>query len=144
MTTAVLTAIEEALNAHLVGLVFSPVVPIAWQNLSYTPMVGHTYLRPKLFPNRTDVGAVGVNAPRRHRGLYQVSVYGAVDVGLADTWIADAIIEHFNAEVLERNGVRVRIGSFDGSASVPSRLSSFREGEWNVIPVTIPWWNDTY
>ena len=138
--------IKSALNYHLSQLVLSPVHQVAWDNTSYTPVIGTPYLAPVVLPNRTDRGGVGTNAPRRHRGLYQVLVYGAEAVGdIAGTEIADRIIEHFGPDtVIAYDGVRVRIGTFDGGASVGYVSNAFNEDGWRITPVTIPWWSDVF
>lgn len=134
--------IENALYSHLRTLPSSP--PVAWPGRLYRPIEGVTHLVPRFFPNRSDYGAIGVNSPVRYRGLLQVTVKGAIDKGIEDGSIADAIIDHFEMEIVEYNTIRVRIGSSDGSPGVPYRSASFTEGSWNLIPVTIPWWSDQF
>lgn len=139
-------AIANALKYRLSTLTLSPVRRIAWPNAAFAPVAGEIYLEPTVLPNRTDYGAVGANAPRRHQGLYQISVRGPAITPTPEVQdeIADLIIEHFEAETIISNGVTVRIGSFDGSPGLPYRVSALIESGWRNIPVTIPWWCDTF
>lgn len=144
MATGKNSRIAAALNTHLAALVLTPVHAIAWENKTYTRVIGTPFLEPSVLPNRTDVAAIGANAPRRHRGIYQVAVYGAQNVGeIPGTEIADRIVEHFaHGSVLAYESVRVRIGSFDGSPGVPYVSNAFNEDGWRITPVTIPYWCD--
>lgn len=160
MTTGKLTSIEESLNYFLSTLVLSPTRRIAFPGDTFEPIANEIYLRPSFIPNRTDFGGVGVGAPRRHAGLYQVDVVGPVNVGVVtQSEIGDLIIEFFIQKVIIRNGIRVRIGAFDGNTSLPYRSPalvggsnqafgtsnrSVKELGWFVVPVTIPWWCDTF
>lgn len=138
-----LAGIEAALHDKLKSVIasFTPVPPVAWPNKSYQPVVGTSFLMPRFFPNDSDWGELGQRLTR-HRGLYQVTVRGPIDSGNKDAAVADNIIAGFKAAVCELGGVRVRIGSFDGTPGVPYRQGAFEDGSWNLTPVTIPWWSD--
>lgn len=143
ITVGKLTSIEVTLNEHLAGLVFAPVLPIAWPDVPFEPVA--KYLVPSFLPNKTDRAGVGINAPRRHLGLYQVLVRGPLGQGAAvNSETADAIVEHFANQILAANGVRVRIGSFDGGPADPWRSSAIRQDTHSDVPVTIPWWCDAF
>ena len=144
MATGINAKIRAALHGYLGTLTLSPVHAVAWDNRTYKRVIGTPFLEPVVLPNKTDRAGVGMNAPRRHRGLYQVTVYSVEDVGdIASTEIADAIIEHFGPNVvIDREGVRVRIGSYDGGDGVAYAGRSFNENGWRVTPVTVPWWCD--
>lgn len=138
-------AIAEALRFHLGEKAFDPVLPIAWEGMKYTPTTGETYLAPSVLPNRTDLGAVGANAPRRFLGLFQVVVCGPMHgspTTLED--IADELIEHFRNALIERNSVRVRVGSFNRSPSLPWQSPAIIDNGWRRVPVTVPWWSDVF
>ena len=137
--------ISDALNYHLTLLVLSPVRRIAWRGLAFEPVKGEVYLEPSYLPNQSDYAAIGANAPRRHKGLYQITVVSPINAGevTADE-IADLVIEHFEAETITRNSQTVRIGSFDGSPGLPYRVSTFPSEGWNRTAVTVPWWTDTF
>jgi len=142
-TTGKLSGIEDALHYRLNALGLS--APIAWPGAAFQPVVGQTYVAPSILPNRTDYAAVGSNSPRRHRGLYQVIIYSPINEGsLPAAEIADQIIEQFAGVTIDKNSLRVRIGSFDGSPALPYRGTSLDQDGWRLTPVTIPWWCDTF
>lgn len=143
-TVGKLASIEDALFYRLSQLTLTPSLPIAYPNTPYVPVVGSTFLEALNLPNRTDYAGVGLGAARRHRGLLQVIINSPQNAGAtAASEVADKIIEWFiAADVIPRNGVRVRIGSFDGSAGVPYRTTAYQQDGWQKLPVTIPWWCD--
>lgn len=145
-TTGKTASIANALKYRLGQLTLSPTRRIAWPNIAFVPVDGEIYLEPRFLPNTADYGAVGANAPRRHRGLYQVGVRGPAltPTPEAQDEVADAVIDHFAGQTISRNGVSVRIGSFDGSSGLPYRGSALTQSGWSIIPVTIPWWCDTF
>lgn len=145
MTTGKLTSIKEALDYKLSTLSLSPSRRVAYEGTVFEPVVGEIYLRSNFIPNQTDLGGVGINAPRRHRGIYQVTVAGPTNVGtVTQSEVADLVIEHFVQQTITRNGLTVRVGSYDGSPSVPYAAPMLIVDGWLNIPVTIPWWCDTF
>lgn len=139
-----LARIEDALLERLADLTLSPAVPVAWPNIVYSPTVGQPYLEPTFLPNKTDYAGIGQSAPRRHFGLFSISVMGALNLGsAAASEIADSIIEHFAPPLsLDADGLDVRIGSFNGSNHVPWRGSAFPKDGWLMIAVSVPWYCD--
>lgn len=144
MTTGKNTSIGEALDYWLNSLVLTPTRRIAQRNLTFVPEVNEIYLRPTVLHANTDFGDIGARM-RRHRGIYLVGVFGPVNTGpTTQSEIADLIVEHFVSETISRNGVNVRIGTPDGGPGVPSQGTESSVGGWRNIPVSIPWWCDTY
>jgi len=136
--------ILEALGYKLSTLVLSPTRRVAWPDLTFTPLVNEIYLRPRFLPGRSNFGAVG-STLRRHVGIYQVDVCGPPTKGsIPQMEVVDAVIEHFVSQVIVRNNASIRIGSYDGSSGVPYQSPELLEGGWRTIPITIPWWCDTF
>lgn len=146
MTTGKTASIEDALLARLGTLVTTPPCQFAWPSIDYTPAQGQPYLLPSVMPNRTDEGGLGAGAPERHLGLFQVTVYAPSGSGVAPaSELADQVIAHFpRGSVIVGSGVRVRVGSFNGSSGVPYRSQGYSENGWTVVPVTIPYWCDIF
>ena len=140
------TKIEEALNYFLNTLVLVPTRRIAWDALAFEPQTAEYYLVPSFVPNQTGLAEIGTGAPRRHTGLYQVNVHGPWDKAtVVHGELADAVIEHFFRQVIARNGLTVRIGSFNGvSNPAPSRAPDFQDKGLRVTPVSVPWWCDDF
>lgn len=137
--------IERALHYRLSTLSLSPTRRIAQPGQVFTPVVSEIYLSPGFLWNSTERGEIGGQAARRHIGIFQVAVRGP-DLGNVETQteIADLIIEHFDRQVIAREGVTVRIGSFNGGRSVPWRGSAIIEGGWRLVPVSVPFWCDVF
>jgi hypothetical protein len=137
--------IETALQYRLRTLELDPVRRIAWADSAFQPIADEIYLEPGTLWNPTQRGEIGTRAPKRYVGIFQVLVHGPVlgDQN-AQKEVADAIIEWFDRQVITRNDVTVRIGSFEGGRSVPWRGSSIVQGAWRLIPVSIPFWCDVF
>ena len=136
--------ISEALGYRLSLLVMVPERRVAYPNISFSPIEGEIYLRSAYLPNQSDFGAVGSNL-RRHVGLYQVDVVGPTNAGpVPQLEVVDAVIEHFVGQNIVRNSKTIRIGAFDGSSGVPSAAPELIQDGWRTIPITIPWWCDTF
>jgi hypothetical protein len=139
------TRIERALHYRLSTLTFSPTRRIASPGEAFVPVVGEIYLQSGTLWNNTGRAELGTDAPKRFRGIFQVNVRGP-EIGNPEpqTEIADAVIEHFDRQVITLNGVTVRIGAFDGGRAVPWRGSAVIDGGWRLIPVSIPFWCDVF
>lgn len=137
--------IERALHRRLSQLALSPSRRVASPGEAFVPVVGEIYLASGTLWNNTERGEVGASAPKRYRGVFQVNVRGP-HIGNPEpqTEVADAIIEHFDRQVITLNSVTVRIGSFDGGRSVPWRGSAIVDGGWRLIPVSVPFWCDVF
>jgi hypothetical protein len=135
MAETVEEATLGALNTRLATLTFSPVIPVAWQNIKYTPTVGTPYLRPTLRradPAQVTLGPAGYN---RHQGFYQVDLFDKIEIGEAALLKkASAIVAHFKrGTVLIREGFTVRI------MRPPAVLPITYENGWSMTPVRVFW-----
>lgn len=141
--TGKLTIIQEALDYFLSTISMTGINGIAVKGATFQPVVDTIFLRSSFLPNRTQLGELGTGAARRHVGLFQVDVR-AFEIAnpLAQTQIVDRVIDHFWRQTISRNGLIVRIGSFDGAHSVPFPSPEYEDAPWTVIPVTVPWWAD--
>lgn len=139
-----LTLIEDALKARLTLYADATGTPVAWEDVSYSPTLGQTYLQPVFMPNRTGVITLGDTGPQYHFGLYSISVHGKQGQGSrVNSLVADAIIEHFPPGlVIAHGGIQLSIGSTDGSPGVPWRSGAIRNGVTTMIVVSVPWWID--
>lgn len=136
--------ISEALDYRLNSISLSPSRRIANLGDSFQPVVGEIYLRPSYLPNRSDYAAVGTTL-RRHTGLYQVDVVGPTNQGnIPQIEVVDSVIEWFAGQIISRNSLHIRIGSYDGSGGVPYPSPELNAGGWRTIPITIPWWCDAF
>ena len=124
--------ITEALMEHLSELTLSPVLPVAYPNVPFTPPVSGPYLHAHA-PLRATTAAIGISAWDEHAGIFQVDVvYRAQDGVIKPTQIADAVAAHFPRNLhLENGSVRVDINE------PPSIAAPVTDGTNLKTPVSI-------
>jgi hypothetical protein len=103
--------IMAALFARLASYVASPVLPVAWPNIAFTPPSNQRYLRAAFVPNLTNRALIDSDGPHQHVGLLQVSVMWTKGAGeTSPRLIAGAIADHFACDLkLRSGGLTVRI-----------------------------------
>ena len=109
-----------------------PVIPVAWQNVSYTPVSGTRYIRAYLLPAETFDGAV-TGDYKLYAGIFQLSIYSpdGTGTGAAET-IAEAIIAQFAQNTaISKSGLTIFIDR------TPSMGPSMNDEGWHVLPVSI-------
>lgn len=123
--------IDAALDKQLSVMVGLP--PVAWENKSYTPILGTLYLRPTSLPGTSTQSSLGAAGQDSSVGIYQVDVMAKLDTGKKlSTVTADKIADHFKrGTILTYNGRSVRIRS-------ASRKAGRKTGDgWYMVPVEI-------
>lgn len=103
--------IREAFETRIASYAaaHSPVLPIAWENTSYTPSPATAYLQCAMIPAPSVNPTMGTKFIRL-LGFYQVSVYGIQDSGPAPVEkIADAIIALFPRGFMQQNNTTINI-----------------------------------
>lgn len=110
----------------------SPVIPVAWQNVSYTPVSGTRYIRAYLLPAETFDGAI-TGDYKLYAGIFQLSIYSpdGTGTGAAET-IAESLIALF-----AQNTAIVKSGLTIFIDRTPSMGPSMIETGWHVLPVSI-------
>lgn len=101
----VYTDIQAALDTKLAALAGVP--DIAWENVSYTPTSGTSFIRPTNIP--TDANRV-VLATRIQRisGIYQIDIFTEAEKGAgACNTLVDSIFDHFNGVETLTSGTTV-------------------------------------
>lgn len=95
-------------------LVFLPTLgvtaaDVAWPNVAFNPAVDRLYLQSFLLPARTTTRSLGTDGFEQLKGIYQVTINGVADTGLADMErIADRLVDRFRGgTVLDCCGNRV-------------------------------------
>jgi hypothetical protein len=122
--------VSAALSGHLNAMTNKP--PVAWENASYKPVEGVTFIRETILPSDTIQGSLGSTGYDQHLGVYQVDVFAPAGKGKGEAiQMADSIADHFKRGTdLTHNGVTVRLGNV-------SRRSGLRDGSWWIVPVSI-------
>ena len=127
------SSIQTALFAKVATLVLSPVHPVYWPNIDFTPPANKKYLRVTHFPNTTDRLFLGDTDPQRHQGILQVTVCAPLNSGeSAAREIAGLVASHFSTGMrLISGAVTVKITK---RANIASALITDTEMQ---IPVSI-------
>ena len=102
------SAIESRLYAWAAAQ--TPAIPVAWENVDYTPIAGNRYLRGFLMPADTLNPSQG-SAHKHLHGIYQVSVYVPANTGTGGARGLAKEIEVLFARgtVIVKSGLNVRI-----------------------------------
>ena len=105
------SSIATALMARVASLVLSPVHPVAYPNVSFTPPANKKYLRVTHFVNSTDRLFINSSGKHRHKGILQITVCAPLNSGeSAGREIAGQVASHFAVDArLSSGGVAVRI-----------------------------------
>ena len=123
------SAFEVALND------VTDVPSIAWENVSFTPTAGQSYVKPRLLPTRREPAVRGTNPQMYYQGVFRVECYVPEGNGTAaGDDLADKIIEAFEATTdLSHNTTFVSI-------RYAERELGEIDGAFYMIPVNIGWY----
>jgi len=135
------TNISRALNARLVALTLSPVLPIAFAMQTYETGTS-PYLQPTILPAPTEALTLSPLGANDHTGIYQISVWwpaqrlktAAQDGSDPAFEVASQIVSHFKRGTkMVRETVTVWV---DGP---PSIAPAVQEPSWYQLPVSVPY-----
>lgn len=123
------SALEVALNS------VSGVPSIAWENFSFSPVAGQSYVKPRLLPTRREPAVRGTNPQIYYQGIFRVECYVPEGNGpSAGDDLADKIIDAFEATTdLSFNTTFVSI-------RYAERELGTIDGPHYMIPVNIGWY----
>lgn len=138
MATGIEAIILEGLLARLAALTTSPVMPVAYPNVSYDPPATG-YLRASHLPNETEQVTISATGQNRHFGLLQVDVAWPKGEGsLKPLEIAAQIVAHFKrGTLITQDGIAILI------VAPPSVAPPLDDDPFWIYPVTIPYQADT-
>ena len=107
MNSDIREAFETRINAFAAAQ--TPALPVAWENVTYSPSPQVAYLRAAMLPGTTQNPWQNTQN-QRLVGLYQVNVYAVQDAGpAAAEALADAIIALFPRGSMTQNGTIINI-----------------------------------
>lgn len=125
--------IRAALETNLNTIVGLP--PVAWENITYEPITGQSYIRAKLIPTRREPAVRGLSPQMYYQGVLRLDCYVPSGNGpSAGDDIADTIMEAFEATTT------VSSGGFDVSLRYAEREMAEQDGPFYTIPVNIGWY----
>ncbi|WP_457299168.1 phage tail terminator-like protein [Phyllobacterium sp. P5_D12] len=133
MAATVEATIAEILFARLTSLVISPVLPVSYPGLAFTPPANAAYLKADFIPNRTDNLGLANDAKARHQGIIQVMAIYPVGQGvIKPTNTAGLVAAHFaKGTILYGSGVKLKV------YAKPSVGAPMIEPDKVNVPVTI-------
>lgn len=112
MAATVEGTIMELLFARVASLVLSPVMPVAWPNVNYSPPASQKFLRVVFVPNVVNRALIDSDGPHQRLGFLQVSVQWPLNSGEAAARdIAGAVAAHFPTDLRLGTNLQVRIMS---------------------------------
>ena len=125
--------IRSALEVELNNVTDVP--SIAWENFSFTPAAGVSYVKPRLLPTRREPAVRGTNPQMYYQGVFRVECYVPEGNGpSAGDDLADKIIDAFEATTdLSFNTTFISI-------RYAERELGTIEGAHYMIPVNIGWY----
>ena len=111
---------------------FPSLPSVAWENISFTPTAGTTYLAPFLLPGEPIQAELGVAGQNRHTGIYQISIYAPAGKGVsAINTLRDGLVDHFKrGTLLTYDGITVQV-----QKAWPGPMQ--QETGWIHTPITI-------
>lgn len=133
--------IREAFETRIAAFAAAqtPVLPVAWENTTYTPSPNTAFLQCAMLPAPTANPWMGVTSERL-LGIYQINCYGVQDTGPAATEaVADALIALFPRGGITQNGKTINIDV------TPSRVKGLNDQNgFFFIPVRIRYREDVF
>jgi len=108
---------------------------VAWENLSYTPTTGTSFVKPRLIPTVREPAVRGLNPQIYYQGLFRVDCFVPEGLGpAAADDLADKIIDAFEATTDVTNGSTIV------SILYAEREQGMPDGAFFMIPVNIGWY----
>lgn len=124
--------ITAALFAHIAALTLTPVHPVAWPNVAFTPPANNRWLRVNEFPTVNRPVALAHDGANEFRGFVQIDVFAPPGGGLAGHKATAALVrQHMKrGTTLYHGSTRVLITNATVQAGVDS------SPRW-MVPVVI-------
>lgn len=124
--------IDAALESHLLTMANLP--PVAWEDVSYKPVIGVAYLQVNQLRN-TPIEYGIANDIREDRGILQVTVVYPGGRGKVDALnLASKVAGHFPIDT------DIILGDYHLSiTNHPTVHTGIPDEGWYRVPVSIPW-----
>ena len=108
---------------------------VAWENLTFSPTTGESYVKPRLIPTVREPAVRGLNPQIYYQGIFRVDCFVPEGLGpAAGDDLADKIIDAFEATTDVTNG------STTVSIRYAEREQGMQDGAHFMIPVNIGWY----
>jgi len=108
---------------------------VAWENLTYSPTTGTSFVKPRLVPTVREPAVRGLNPQIYYQGIFRVDCFVPEGLGpAAADDLADKIIDAFEATTDVTNG------STNVSIRYAEREQGMPDGSFFMVPVNIGWY----
>src|SRR6056297_179414 len=125
--------IRAALEVRLTGIADLP--EVAWENLTFSPTTGQSFVKPRLVPTVREPAVRGLNPQQYYQGIFRVDCFVPEGLGprAADD-LADKIIDAFEATTDVTNGSTIV------SIRYAEREQGMPDGAFFMVPVNVGWY----
>jgi len=108
---------------------------VAWENITYSPTTGTSFVKPRLVPTVREPAVRGLNPQIYYQGIFRVDCFVPEGLGpAAADDLADKIIDAFEATTDVTNGSTIV------SIRYAEREQGMPDGAFFMIPVNIGWY----
>lgn len=130
--------IRAALESHLSNI--SGLPDIAYENVSFDPTTGTSYVKCQYVPTLRRPAVRGLNPQQRYQGIFAVTVYAPEGNGPATAdATANTIIEAFEATT-DISFTNASSETITLSIDYAERQQGFVDSPWYYIPIDIGWY----
>ena len=108
--------IRAALESRLATLATANSFPVAYENVSYSPTTGTSFVQCEFIPTQRIRAARGLNSQIRYQGIFSMLVFSPENAGpAAGETLAELLIDNFesNTDVSYTSGGTTTIVSID-------------------------------
>lgn len=114
------------------------IADIAYENVTYSPTTGTSFLQPVFTPTLRRPSVMGTGPQQRYQGLFRILCHAAEGTGPnAADGLANTVIELFEAatDVSYNTGSETLLVSIDYA----ERSVGLLDTPWYIVPVNIGW-----
>ncbi|NIR87758.1 hypothetical protein GWO13_09470 [Candidatus Bathyarchaeota archaeon] len=113
---------------------------IAYENVSFDPTTGTSYVKCQYVPTLRRPAVRGLNPQQRYQGIFAVTVYAPEGNGPATAdALANTIIESFEATT-DISFTNASSETINLSIDYAERQQGFVDSPWYYIPINIGWY----
>lgn len=135
--SVIYTDIRAALEKELQD---AALAPIAFENVSYSPTTGTSFLKPIFIPTIRRPAVMGTTPQQRYQGIFRVLCHAkeGAGPGAADS-LANSVMEAFEATT-DISYTNASDATITVSIDYADRGLGLLDAPWYIVPVTIGWY----
>ena len=130
--------IRAALETKLSNI--SGIPDIAYENVSYSPTTGQSFVQPRLIPVSRRAAVRGLNPQHRYEGVFRVFCYVPEGSGpaAADT-LADKVVDAFETST-DISFTNTDLETIKVTVDYAERDNGFVDSPWYYVAVNVGWY----